>query len=156
MHSSPHQMVSQSAIVSLIRKVMQPYTFSDGTHIPAGNFVSVPSGPTHYDERFYDHPEKFDGFRFSNMNEEGSSSTKNQLVTTGPAFLPFGHGKVAWCVAFLLGSNQSFLNRNKQPRPLLRCSRDEVNTGSRACHVRCQIREWAEASRQALWSRLHS
>ncbi|KAL8771386.1 MAG: hypothetical protein Q9203_004991 [Teloschistes exilis] len=46
------------------RKVMTPFTFSDGTHVPVNNWIVVPQQCMMKDPEHYPRPETFDGFRF--------------------------------------------------------------------------------------------
>jgi len=78
--------------ISLTRKAVKDFTFSDGTFIPAGTTVSAPMRATHYDENIYEHPEVFDPFRFSDLRETSGESAKHQLVSTSVEYLVFGHG----------------------------------------------------------------
>ncbi|KAK8075553.1 hypothetical protein PG997_010216 [Apiospora hydei] len=50
--------------LSVQRKAIQPFTFSTGEHIPAGNLVAVPQQAIMRDENNYCDPETFDPFRF--------------------------------------------------------------------------------------------
>ena len=72
------------------------FTFSNGTRIPKGAFVSAIGTPRQLDDEVYTDAKTFNGFRFSDMGER--EGMKNQLVTTSNDFLLFGHGKHAWCV----------------------------------------------------------
>ncbi|PBK99161.1 cytochrome P450 [Armillaria gallica] len=74
----------------MIRKALKPFSFSDGTTIPAGTFVSVAATPIHCDKKRYENPLGFDGFRFSD-----GTNNRTSMVTTSPWFLSFGHGKNA-------------------------------------------------------------
>ncbi|KAJ6451927.1 cytochrome P450 [Mycena sanguinolenta] len=91
--------------VALARKVVAQdgFTFSDGTQIPHGAILTVNSGPAS-DAATYDHPETFDGFRFSRMRDQLGAKTNDaddgesfffnrQMVSTGHDHLVFGHGK---------------------------------------------------------------
>ena len=70
---------------------MNDFTFSDGTTIPRGTFVSVSSHIVHFNDKVYEYPLKFDGLRFSKMRE---GSAKNVgMVTSSPVHIPFGHGR---------------------------------------------------------------
>ncbi|KAJ7449346.1 cytochrome P450 [Mycena galericulata] len=80
------------------------FTFSDGTEIPYGAILTVTGGPAHSDAAIYDHPETFDGFRFSRMRDQLGVKTNaaddgegvlfnRQMVSTGHDHLVFGHGK---------------------------------------------------------------
>ncbi|KAJ6548532.1 cytochrome P450 [Mycena capillaripes] len=101
---------------SLGRKVVAKdgFTFSDGTTIPHGAMLVVPSAAMHLDEDFYPQADVFDGFRFSRMREavpahrgndaagksEETSPFNRHMVSTGPDHLVFGHGRHA-CPGFL-------------------------------------------------------
>ena len=81
-----------------MRKVLQDYTLSDGTYLPAGTLVAGAALATHYDEKHYKRADVFEPFRFSDMSAEESERTKHQFASTSPTYIPFGHGKHAWCV----------------------------------------------------------
>ncbi|KDQ57928.1 hypothetical protein JAAARDRAFT_34744 [Jaapia argillacea MUCL 33604] len=91
--------------VSMTRKVLQPFTFSDGTRVPVGHYVSTAAAPMHHDEGNYSDPDVFDGFRFANMREEEGEGTKHQFVSTGVDYVPFGHGRHA-CPGRFFASNE--------------------------------------------------
>ncbi|KAJ7086278.1 cytochrome P450 [Mycena epipterygia] len=87
------------SLVSMRRKIIgkDGFTFSDGTFIPSGSFLSV-STAVHYDSTNYDNPEVFDGFRFSREREAqekdaGESVFKHNMVSTSADHLAFGFGK---------------------------------------------------------------
>lgn len=84
--------------VGSIRKVMKPFTFSNGLTIPVGQFLAAPSGGIHADDAIYENAREFDGFRFSRMREAEGESAKHHSVNTGTQYLVFGHGKHAWFV----------------------------------------------------------
>ncbi|OOF93346.1 hypothetical protein ASPCADRAFT_516985 [Aspergillus carbonarius ITEM 5010] len=46
------------------RMALAPYTFSDGTHVPAGNLVAVPQAAVMQDPRSYPDPMEFNPYRF--------------------------------------------------------------------------------------------
>ncbi|TFY60773.1 hypothetical protein EVJ58_g4931 [Rhodofomes roseus] len=78
---------------SFPRKAMKDITFSDGTTVPAGSYISSPFC-VHYDEEFYPDPMKFDPSR--HMQETLSSGVANNssgMFRTNPHYLVFGHGK---------------------------------------------------------------
>ncbi|TFK50189.1 cytochrome P450 [Heliocybe sulcata] len=80
---------------SLRRKVLKPYTFSDGTTVPVGVHVSAAVQCIHADEENYSDAEVFDGFRFAKLREEDGQSTKHQFVNTANNYLLFGRGRHA-------------------------------------------------------------
>lgn len=74
----------------MTRKAVRPFTFSDGTVVPAGAFIAAASTP--------DPCAAFDGFRFAACRADDGAATKHNMVTTSADYLPFGHGRHAWCV----------------------------------------------------------
>ncbi|EEB93940.1 hypothetical protein MPER_07335 [Moniliophthora perniciosa FA553] len=79
--------------LSMRRKVVQPFRFKDGTKLPVGAYVSVPSYGIHADEEFYRDPLTFDGMRFL----EGEDGKRVPFVQISNSFMAFGRGKHA-CV----------------------------------------------------------
>lgn len=80
---------TRCAIVVFPLKATKPITFSDGTYIPEGTFISTPLG-VYYDEEFYENPHTFDGFRFA------TPAAETGLSNTSTSYLAFGHGKHTW------------------------------------------------------------
>jgi cytochrome P450 len=78
-------------LVLLSRVAVKNFTFSDGTIIPQGTFVSVSTHNVHFNDKVYEDPLRFDGFRFSSMRE--GSAKKVGMVSSSPDHLPFGHGR---------------------------------------------------------------
>ena len=123
--------------VSMERKVLQDYTLSDGTFLPAGTHVACNGVATHYDENYYRDASKFDGFRFvkSDPEREGRdevekvvegegkdakepANIRDRVVSTSLDFLTFGHGRHAWYVRtynFLPRSTPSHLIPLRSP-----------------------------------------
>ncbi|KAJ7116110.1 cytochrome P450, partial [Mycena crocata] len=96
------QRVNGSSPISMARKVVakEGFVFSDGTVIPYGSFLNVSGRFVQHDSANYDHPEVFDGFRFSCLREKQAHEHdegifRRHLISTGPDHLPFGHGKHA-------------------------------------------------------------
>lgn len=83
------------------RLTTKPFTFSDGTYLPAGTYVYAAAASIHTDKVNYPNANQFDPFRFANLLEEDSQSTKNHLVSTAADFIPFGHGKHSWYAPLL-------------------------------------------------------
>jgi len=75
----------------LSRVALNDFTFSDGTAIPRGALVSVSAHNVHTNDKVYENPLIFDGFRFSKMRE--GSAKKVGMVSSSPDHLPFGHGR---------------------------------------------------------------
>ena len=81
------------------RKAMKDFTFSDGTLIPKGTMLAATIAPVNMDEEIYEDPLTFKPFRFAEARKEADDArdaAKNQMVTTSPQHLQFGHGKHAW------------------------------------------------------------
>ncbi|KAG9310147.1 cytochrome P450 [Chiua virens] len=91
--------------VSLLRKALKDFTFSDGTFIPKGTSIVVPSRSLHLDNDNYENAHEFDPFRFSNMRGEEGEGTKHHFVSTSLEYLPFGHGKHA-CPGRFFAANE--------------------------------------------------
>ncbi|KAH9919404.1 cytochrome P450 [Fomitopsis serialis] len=81
--------------ISVMRKILQDTTLSDGTFLPAGTVVAGAASATHRDARSYENPDVFDPFRFSDMRNEDDARIKHQFVSTSPEYVAFGGGKHA-------------------------------------------------------------
>jgi len=78
--------------------VLRPFTFSNGVTIPAGTLISLPTRATHNDERNFENPDEFDGFRFAKLCEsEGDAVTSRHRVSSMSAQnLAWGLGRHSW------------------------------------------------------------
>ncbi|KAG8219285.1 cytochrome P450 [Butyriboletus roseoflavus] len=81
--------------LSLTRKAMKDFTFSDGMFVPKGTTISAAARSIHRDETFYENPDAFEPFRFADLRGEDGEGVKHQLVSTTTEYLPFGHGRHA-------------------------------------------------------------
>ena len=85
--------------VLMNRYVLEDYTFSDGTTVPAGTTVTIPTVSVHLNPAVYEDPLKFDGFRFIKMREravlDGHPEKYYDAVTVNSEFIAFGQGKHA-------------------------------------------------------------
>ncbi|KZT08765.1 cytochrome P450, partial [Laetiporus sulphureus 93-53] len=99
------QRVNGVSTISVMRKALQDVTFSDGTFIPAGTFVTAAATSTHYDEENYDEPNVFKPFRFSDMRLTDSEKNKHHYVSTSSDYIGFGHGKHA-CPGRFFAANE--------------------------------------------------
>ena len=79
--------------ISVRRKVLQPYTFSDGTHLAVGDIACVPLQAIMRDPANYSNGLSFDAFRFVGQNDSGNSARFSDTSTTYPLW---GLGKHAW------------------------------------------------------------
>ena len=109
-------------IATAYRRVLKPFTFSDGTLVPAGTRIAIAAHSTHLDEAIYPEAKTFQGFRFAKMMDNKGQSS--QMVTASQDYLPFGVGRHMWLVyiyiyrdyyfeAFLL-ANFLFLQQSRQ------------------------------------------
>lgn len=80
---------------SMGRMSLKDFTFSDGTFIPKGTFISAAAYPIHRNDEIYPDGDKFDGFRFANIRSHEGLNTTNQYVNTSPDYIAFGHGRRA-------------------------------------------------------------
>ncbi|KAH9916523.1 cytochrome P450 [Fomitopsis serialis] len=97
------------------RKAMKDITFSDGTTVPAGSYISSPFC-VHYDEEFYPDPLKFEPAR--HMQETLSSGVANNssgMFRTNPHYLIFGHGK--FLATYILKATMAYLLLNYDIKP---------------------------------------
>ncbi|KIK81320.1 hypothetical protein PAXRUDRAFT_15298 [Paxillus rubicundulus Ve08.2h10] len=97
------------ACVSLTRKVMKDFTFSDGTVVPKGTVIVAASQATHHDNSIYDNAGTFDPFRFANLHEEDGVGVKHSYVSNTPQYLAFGHGKHACPGRFFAANELKFM-----------------------------------------------
>lgn len=89
-------------VVGVPRKVLQDAKLSDGTVIPKGTFVSLPTYAIHHDHDIYEHPDVFDPLRFVRLEDtKQGPEAKFQLVAVSRDSLTFGFGKSAWYVCDL-------------------------------------------------------
>lgn len=89
----------------LTRKAVKDFTFSDGTFIPKGSYVSTSRAATHGQSEYYRDPYVFDPWRFANLRDETGEGVKHQMVNTSIEYLPFGLGKHA-CPGRFFAANE--------------------------------------------------
>ncbi|KAF9235148.1 cytochrome P450 [Melanogaster broomeanus] len=89
------QRMEGNAFLTMFRRAMKDFTFSDGTVIPKGTFLAFASQSTHLDSELYEDTDMFDPFRFSDTRDEDGKGLKRQFVSIDPEYLAFGHGKHA-------------------------------------------------------------
>lgn len=93
-------------IATAYRRVLKPFTFSDGTCVPTGTRIAIAAHSTHLDEVIYPEARSFQGFRFVTM-DKGQSS---QMVTASQNYLPFGVGRHMWLVYIYIVSRLAFFS----------------------------------------------
>ena len=83
-----------TGFVSLSRKAIKDFTFSDGTFIPTERTsVVVPSRYLHLHNKHYDNAHVSRPFRFSNVRDGEEKGTKPKFVSTSMEYLPFGRAR---------------------------------------------------------------
>ncbi|ROW10725.1 hypothetical protein VPNG_05126 [Cytospora leucostoma] len=71
-----------SDAISVRRKVMQPFTFKDGIHIPAGDVLCVPMIAIMRDEAIYPNAERFFAWRFMDSIRQSGGDGVNTVRNT--------------------------------------------------------------------------
>jgi len=86
----------------LSRRATEDFTFSDGTYIPKGTFISAAATPMHHDDDFYNNARVFKPWRISDklaedgeVPDNGAARTSESMATTSTEYLAFGLGKHA-------------------------------------------------------------
>ncbi|KAI6042744.1 cytochrome P450, partial [Pisolithus marmoratus] len=88
-------------VASIHRKAMKDLTLSDGTFIPKGTHLLVPTCVFHRDSSVYEDPDTFNPFRFSQLRDDGDENARYQMVGVTRDYLPFGCGKHACAGRYL-------------------------------------------------------
>ena len=79
----------------MLRLVREPFTFSDGTYLPDGTYIAVPSHAIHLDESNYPDPTSFVPFRFVDKAKKEGTGRKVDVTAATTDFLLFGYGRHA-------------------------------------------------------------
>lgn len=100
---------------SFERKVLKPFTFSNGQTIPAGVIIQVPSGGVNFDDTIFEDPETFDAMRYYNLRQAKDAAesgvraaevvANSQFVSVGTSSLTFGYGRHA-CPGRFFAANE--------------------------------------------------
>ncbi|ROT43005.1 cytochrome P450 [Sodiomyces alkalinus F11] len=103
------------AATSFNRKVLKPFTLSNGQVIPAGVVIELPAGDVAFDEDLFPAPHVFDALRFYKMRQakdQAGSGVKAaeavanaQFVSVGASSLTFGYGRHA-CPGRFFAANE--------------------------------------------------
>ncbi|CAG7854381.1 Ent-kaurene oxidase; AltName: Full=Cytochrome P450 503A1; AltName: Full=Cytochrome P450-4 [Serendipita indica DSM 11827] len=77
------------------KRVMKPFTFSNGVSPPVGSIVSTHVYATHMNGSIYHDPNTFDGFRFVKPEDDAVARAKETIYSTSPNYMAFSHGRHA-------------------------------------------------------------
>lgn len=92
-------------VTSFIRRVQQPISLSDGTHLPAGTKLLAPQCGISHDARYYTEPDRFDPLRFFRMRQRSEDDVNRyQFTSICDTNLNFGAGKHACPGRFFAGN----------------------------------------------------
>lgn len=83
-------------IVSVQRKALKPFRFSDGSYVPKGNLVAVAQQELMRDARYYPNPTEFDGFRFVTPKGQDGNGPITKFTDVGTSFPFWGSSRKAW------------------------------------------------------------
>ncbi|KAF4814196.1 Cytochrome P450 monooxygenase ATR2 [Colletotrichum siamense] len=81
------------------RKVLQPFTLSNGQTIPSGVLIELPSAAVNMDDNLYPSSSQFDAFRFSKLRQNKIKTTEDGtevghlFSSVGQTSLNFGFGR---------------------------------------------------------------
>jgi cytochrome P450 len=90
--------------VTFGRVIHRDLPLTDGTIVPAGTIIGIPSHAISHDPKFYPSPSTFDGYRFV-PDENSTAAQPPSFVTTNASNLSWGYGKHA-CSGRFFASNE--------------------------------------------------
>jgi hypothetical protein len=83
----------------MTRMVLKSHTFSDGTFVPAGSIISVPTMPHQLDAANFENPNELDPSRFEHVKD--SDATRRYFTSIDTEYMAFGLGQ---CIFGLIQS----------------------------------------------------
>jgi hypothetical protein len=96
------------------RKAMRPFTFSDGSHIPAGNLVAIPQKVIMRDPERYQNPDNFDPYRYI-PEKTGADTATTKYTDVNWNYTFWGSPRKSWyvlTVRALINLQAHFLTRS--------------------------------------------
>lgn len=82
---------STSRIGTMDRIAVRDYTLGDGTFVPKGTYMLIPSSASNFDKDVWGpDADKFDPWRFQKMRLVPGQESQHSLVQTSPKFTYFG------------------------------------------------------------------
>ncbi|KAH8885004.1 cytochrome P450 [Thozetella sp. PMI_491] len=103
--------VHPATMASFQRKVLKPFTLSNGQAIPSGVTVEVPAVAVNFDPDIFESPEEFQALRFYKLRQQAKAKKSvegdalNQFVSVNPSSLTFGYGRHA-CPGRFFAANE--------------------------------------------------
>lgn len=100
-----------ASMASFQRKVLKPFTLSNGQLIPAGVTLEVPAVAVNHDSSVFPGPDRFDALRFYHIREKArergavEEAAHNQFVSVSQSSLTFGYGRHA-CPGRFFAANE--------------------------------------------------
>lgn len=89
--------VSKMLSVSVQRKVLRDFKFSDGSCVPAGNVICVPQQAVMRDQKHYDRPDEFLPMRFvKGQGDSQDDDAIQKLTDLKPHFFLWGATAKPW------------------------------------------------------------
>lgn len=82
--------------VSIQRKAVKDFRFSDGTYVPAGNLVAVPQHAIMRDAKYYQDPDRFNPYRFYTPREREWSDAIHKFTDVSMQYPYWGAQTKPW------------------------------------------------------------
>jgi cytochrome P450 len=89
------QRLHPPSVTTFRRRVMKPFTLSDGAVIPKGVIIEVDGSVRYLDPSLWENPHDFDGLRFFRLREKTQEKGNHQYVSSNIDWVIWGQGKHA-------------------------------------------------------------
>jgi cytochrome P450 len=138
---------------TLMRKVLKPKTFRDGTHLPVGTMTITPTMPHQMDAANYANPTQLDPTRFEQAKD--SESPRKYFTSVDSEYLAFGIGSSI--IDLYRGLTlTTWYRQARVPRSILRWQRAQGHDGPRPTQLRRPHRGRGCSSYQHARRNIHS